>query len=284
MVAKAKPSVVEIKTSFGSGSGFVAGDKGLIVTNAHVVDSLLPGQPATVKLQDGRAVPARVVAFNAGKDLAFLQAAAPSGLTWRALPVSKEGVREGDSIVAMGHPFGLPFTVTRGIVSGVDERGNPFVDHVQHDAGVNPGNSGGPLLNAKGEVVGVNVAILSPSGAFNGISFAISAKDLGSALEQYARIGNIDTARLGIIVNPLDARAPDYGAFVEAVRPSSPAEAAGVKPGDVIVSMDGKAFLDPGKAPEGLQRAAVRKAPDSPVEIQVVRGSRLLTLELPGGK
>jgi S1-C subfamily serine protease/membrane protease YdiL (CAAX protease family) len=280
MVQSVKPAVVMIRSGGSLGSGFIVSKDGLVVTNAHVVGEAGQGGAVLVVFNGGFQVQARVVAFHAGRDLALLQLPVKKGMSVPFLPLAKAGPREGDEVVALGYPYGLPFSVSRGVVSGIDGRGTPFLEHLQHDASVNPGNSGGPLLNPYGEVEGVNSSIMSAGGGFDGISFAISLEDLRAALQQYQRIGNIDTAYLGIIFHPASRSAQGFGAFVEEVRPGAPAALAGIKAGDILVSVDGRSLIDPSEAVENLGQYLARKTPESRLSIQVVRGGELKTIEV----
>jgi S1-C subfamily serine protease/membrane protease YdiL (CAAX protease family) len=286
LVAKVKPSVVNVivrtPRGMGTGSGFIVHPKGLFVSNAHVVGDTpvggfvgvrIPGVPMEIK--------AKVLAVNHDKDLAFVALPMrPDGKPWPAVPLASS-IREGEKVLAMGYPRGLPFTVSEGIVSGVGHRGNMFVSHVQTDAAINPGNSGGPLFNMRGEVVGVNTQIFTMSGGSEGLGFSISAPDVINALAQFTATGDMATASMGIIVNLSDPAAPESGVLVEYARWDSPAEKAGLRRHDLIVSVAGRPVEAGGQ--EGAQQLAALLAKSKPgdkVELVVLREDAPVTLTL----
>lgn len=266
-----KPAVVMVVTKTGSGSGWIVSSEGFIVTNAHVVDGA--GPIVMIRLNNGQQVPAKVLAANGDKDIAFLQLP-PAVNGWPTVKLGDSGALvEGSRIVAMGYPLGLPFSVTEGIVSGVGFRGNLHVSHLQHDAAVNPGNSGGPLFNAQGEVIAMNTAIATQGGGFDGVSFAIPAADIQKAMAQFAAKGHIASSWLGVIVDQrAQAGMMEPVVRVEVVRPGSPADKAGLKAGDLIVGVGGEAFPADGQgALQGLARALAHSDPDAKVELSVIR-------------
>jgi len=238
-----------------AGSGVIFDAKnGLIVTNAHVVEN---ASEITVTLQDGRDLKATVVGSDQPSDVAVLKlnmsgGAVPQGggaLTQIALGDSSK-IEVGDFVVAIGNPFGLAHTVTSGIVSGLSRSGiNPdgYEDFIQTDASINPGNSGGALVNLKGELIGINTAILSRSGGNIGIGFAIPVNMAHSVMEQLLRFGSIKRGQLGVsiytvtsdIAHSLGLQSAS-GALVSQVVEGSSAEKAGIKPGDVITSINGQ--------------------------------------------
>ena len=229
-----------------AGSGVIFDAKnGYIVTNAHVVDN---ATEITVTLQDGRDLTATVVGSDVPSDVAVLKVPT-EGLTQVALGDSTK-LEVGDFVVAIGNPFGLQNTVTSGIVSGLGRSNiNPdgYEDFIQTDASINPGNSGGALVNLRGELVGINSAILSRSGGNIGIGFAIPVNLARSVMDQLIKYGSVKRGLLGVNIYSLT---PDMakslnlpstqGVLVSQVNEGSAADKAGIKPGDVITSINGQ--------------------------------------------
>lgn len=234
----------------GLGSGaIVNAEKGYVLTNNHVIAK---ADKITVKLNDGREFKAKLVGTDPQSDVALIQIENPKNLTEIKFADSDK-LRVGDFAVAIGNPFGLGQTVTSGIVSALGRStGNSdkgYENYIQTDAAVNQGNSGGPLINLQGELVGINTAIISPSGGNAGIAFAIPSNMARNIANQILEYGEVKRGMLGIKggeLNPdlakefgIDAQ---KGAFVSEVLPKSAAEKAGLKAGDVIVEMNGKAI------------------------------------------
>ena len=225
------------------GSGVIVSKEGHILTNNHVIKGMTT---IAVQLTDGRAVPARFIGSDASTDIAVLQINVPNLVP---LPLGdSDKARVGQVVFAIGNPFGLQETVTQGIISarGRRARRDSDVEFLQTDAAVNQGNSGGPLLNLRGEIIGINTAIFSETGGNVGISFAVPANVARRTLESVLATGRAIRGYLGVelqAMNPeiaglLGARDP-RGAIVVGVTAGSPAEAAGLQPGDIIRKIAG---------------------------------------------
>ena len=242
-------------TPRGTGSGFVWDGAGHVVTNAHV---LAGAGTASVRLPGGRARPARLVGVDRRHDLAVLQV---QGMGLAPLPVGTSAdLQVGQSVFAIGNPFGLDFTLTTGVVSALGreiptDRGGTIRGLVQTDAAINPGNSGGPLLDSAGRLIGVNTAIVSPSGASAGIGFAVPVDVVARVVPQLIARGRYDPPALGVVGDPradawLARSGRGAGVIVLDVAPGGPAEAAGLQgavetedgivPRDVIEAVDGE--------------------------------------------
>ncbi len=228
----------------GVGSGFIVSADGIILTNAHVVDD---ADEVTVKLTDKREFTAKVLGADKTTDIAVLKIAAHD------LPYVRIGdpktTKVGEWVVAIGQPFGFENTVTAGIVSAKSRSlpGDSYVPFIQTDAAVNPGNSGGPLFNLKGEVIGVNSQIFSRSGGFQGLAFAVPIDVAMQVKDEIQHEGKVSHGRLGIAIQEVNqALAQNFGlksptgALVAQVEKGSPGEKAGLKSGDVILKLDGK--------------------------------------------
>lgn len=232
----------------GQGSGVIINAaKSYVLTNNHVVEG---ADKITVKLEDGREFKAKLVGADAMSDVALLQLDGASNLTEIKMADSDK-LRVGDFTVAIGNPFGLGQTVTSGIVSalgrstGYSDKG--YENYIQTDAAVNQGNSGGPLINLKGELIGINTAIISPSGGNAGIAFAIPSNMANNLVQQIIEFGEVKRGMLGIKGGELNASlAKEFnleaqqGAFISEVLDGSAADKAGIKAGDVITELNGQ--------------------------------------------
>ncbi len=233
---------------FGLGSGFIVSADGYIVTNAHVVEN---AEQILVRLTDKRELKAKVIGVDLRSDVAVVKVEATN------LPIVKIGdtrkLRPGEWVIAIGSPYGFSNTVTAGIVSATSREnlgGDPNMDAVpfiQTDVAVNPGNSGGPLINMRGEVVGINSQIFSRTGSFAGISFAIPIDYAYHVAEQLIKTGHVTRGRIGVGIANVNKDLADslglskaQGAAVGNVEEGSPAAKAGLAPGDVIVRIDGR--------------------------------------------
>jgi serine protease Do len=263
------------------GSGFVSDRNGIVVTNAHVIEG---ASRITVTLLDGRELEADVLGSDRDADIAVLKVKA-TGLP--ALPIGKSSdLMIGETVIAVGNPFGLSHTVTTGVLSAIgrtvpSDRGERiFTDFLQTDASINPGNSGGPLLNIEGEVVGINCAIISGA---SGIGFAIPADRARRVIDDLLRFGELQPlwsgARL-LTVDPELAQRYDLpvkrGAMVFRLYPDSPAVAAGLAEKDVIVSMGGHAVA----AREDVTTALYTATAGAAVQAEVRRGAKTIKVEL----
>lgn len=232
------------------GSGFIISADGTIVTNNHVVKG---ARTLSVTLDDGTVLPAKVIGTDPRTDIAILKVDAPHPLPFIQLGNSRN-VKAGEWVVAMGNPFGLSSTVTAGIVSAVsrDIGAGPYDQFIQIDAPINQGNSGGPLFTQDGKVIGMNTAILSPTGGSVGIGFAIPSDMIRTVSAQLEKTGKVVRGYVGVEaqeITPATAQAMHLkvndGALLAGVQPDSPAAQAGLEPGDVIQSVNGTKITTP---------------------------------------
>jgi serine protease Do len=265
----------------GVGSGVIVSDDGLVITNNHVVEG---ADEVIVELADGREFMAAEIKTDPESDLAVVKLADARGL-----PVAKLGDSDklsiGDWVIAIGNPFELETTVSAGIISGKGRELGSIrrAQFLQTDAAINPGNSGGPLVNLNGEVVGINTAIASNSGGYQGIGFAIPVNLAKWVTGQLIDKGTVERAFIGVQMGPLDRRmaeklgvADRKGVLVSDVVPESPAAVAGVQPLDVITGFDGQAIDGPRTLQEMVERSALDKAH----KLTVLRDGKPLTLEV----
>lgn len=264
------------------GSGVIVNAaKGLVVTSAHVVEN---ATEIGVTLGDGSEVPAKVVGSAADIDIAVLRIPA-NGLKTE-LPVDDTDMpKVGDFVVAIGNPFGLGQTASLGIVSATGRSGlgiEGYEDFIQTDAAINPGSSGGALIDLSGRLVGINTAILSPSGANAGIGFAIPMHMVKNSIDQIEQFGSVSRARLGVAIEDLTAAKAasrgitgvTRGALITGIVPGTAAASAGLKVGDVVTGLDGH----PIDGATALRNAVGLMRPQTSVMLTVVRGKETLSL------
>jgi putative serine protease PepD len=280
------------------GSGFVFDEQGHIVTNQHVVDG---AQSVTVTFSDGSTYDATVVGSDPSTDLAVIKVDAPSSVLVPLRLGDSTRVQVGDGVVAIGSPFGLAQTVTTGIVSAVHREitapnNYAIPDAIQTDAAINHGNSGGPLLDLQGRVIGVNSQIESDSGGNDGVGFALPSQTVRTIVSQLLSSGKVEHAYLGVAIESIPTSAAGTlgtkaGAAVTEVRSGSPAAAAGLKAstgtktvdgqayptgGDVITAVDGRAVT----GADELRAAIDAKKPGEKVELTVLRNGKSTSVEV----
>jgi serine protease Do len=240
----------QIRAVEARGSGFIVSADGTVVTNNHVVKG---ARSLSVTLDDGTVLPAKVVGTDPRTDIAVLKIDAKKPLPFIQLGNSRD-VKPGEWVVAMGNPFGLGGSVTAGIVSAVsrDIGAGPYDQFIQVDAPINQGNSGGPLFTQDGKVIGMNTAILSPSGGSVGIGFAIPSDMIRTVTAQLEKTGHVTRGFVGVEaqqITPTTAQAmhlqDNAGALLAGVQPGSPADKAGLQPGDVIQAVNGTKVTNP---------------------------------------
>ena len=264
----------------GQGSGVIYEASGLVLTNAHVVDK---ADKVIVGLPDGRRVSGRVLGQDSLTDLAVVRLDQKG--PWPTAPLgNSDALQVGDWAIAVGNPFGLENTVTLGIVSNLNRNVSQLgisgkrLDLIQTDAAINPGNSGGPLLNASGEVVGINTLVRSGPGA--GLGFAIPINRARTIARQLATTGKASHPMVGIGLSPVPAPRPGApapaGAVVRSVMPGGPADRAGLQDGDVIVAIAGRKV----KAPADVVTAIDRHGVNQPISLEIVRAGQRQTIRM----
>jgi serine protease Do len=262
----------------GEGSGFIVSPDGIILTNAHVVRD---ANEVTVKLQDRREFRAKVLGSDPKTDVAVLK------IDGRNLPVVTLGntrnLQVGEWVLAIGSPYGLESTVTAGVVSakGRSLPGDGGVPFIQTDVAVNPGNSGGPLFNTRGEVVGINSQIYSQTGGYQGVSFAIPIDVAARIKDQIVATGKAQHAKLGVVVQDVNQGVADSfkldtveGALISNVERGGPGDKAGLKAGDIVRKVDGQPIISNGDLPAMMSIAR----PGQKVTLEVWRDGKPMTL------
>ncbi len=268
----------------GLGSGIIISPDGYIVTNNHVIDG---ATDIRVTMNDRRVLPAKLIGADPLTDLAVIKI---SGSGFPSLPWGDStALKPGQTVLAFGNPFNFRFTVTRGIVSALN-RPNPYTDDarkpgqfIQTDAAINPGNSGGPLVNSHGEVIGINTFLISPSGSFAGMGFAIPTQIARPVVDTLLKDGKIEHARMGVGINDVTPENAAFfhldnatGALVSQVEAGSPAAKAGLKVGDVITELNGKKMENSGQ----LQAAISTHRPGDKVSLGVFRDGKTVSLPI----
>lgn len=273
------------------GSGFIISADGYVVTNNHVIvaDGQGEVESITVTMPDGNEFPAKLIGRDAASDLAVLKITSPKPLPFVRFGDSRTA-RVGDWVIAIGNPFGLGGTVTSGIVSAVLRNtgtGSAYDRYLQTDASINRGNSGGPLFDMKGQVIGINNAIFSPTGGSVGIGFAIPAEIAAPIVEQLKAGRSIERGYLGVRIQSLNEDLADSlgiphnrGEFIQAVEPGQAAAAAGLQAGDVVVKVAGKDVT----REQTLSFLVANTAPGTRIPLELIRNGKRLTLTATVGK
>jgi serine protease Do len=267
------------------GSGFIVDTSGIVVTNNHVIAD---SDEISVIMNDGSKFKAEIVGVDKKTDLAVLKFKPTKPLIAVKFGDSDK-LRLGEWVIAIGNPFSLGGTVTAGIVSARnrDINSGPYDSYIQTDAAINRGNSGGPLFNLDGEVIGVNTLIISPSGGSIGIGFAVPSKTVAGVVDQLRQFGELRRGWLGVriqqvtdeIAESLNVK-PARGALIAGVDDKGPAKPAGIEPGDVIVTFDGKEI----KEPKDLSRVVADTAVGKEVEVVIIRKGNEQNLKVTLGR
>src|SRR5438105_7611460 len=255
------------------GSGFIVDTSGIAVTNNHVIAD---ADEINIIMNDGTKIKAELVGVDKKTDLAVLKFKPPAKPLVAVKFGDSDKLRLGEWVIAIGNPFSLGGTVTAGIVSARnrDINSGPYDSYIQTDAAINRGNSGGPLFNLDGEVIGVNTLIISPSGGSIGIGFAVPSKTVAGVVDQLRQFGELRRGWLGVriqsvtdeIAESLNIK-PPRGALVAGIDDKGPAKPAGIEPGDVVVKFDGKDVKDP----KDLSRVVADTAVGKEVDVVIIR-------------
>ena len=278
------PSQPQSRVEHGLGSGVIISPDGYIVTNNHVIDG---ATDIRVTMTDRRILPAKLVGADPLTDLAVIKV---DGSNLPNVPLGDSTkLHPGQTVLAFGNPLGFRFTVTRGIISALN-RPNPFAENrrapgefIQTDAAINPGNSGGPLVNVRGEVVGINTFLVSETGGFSGMGFAIPAQIVSPTVHTLIKYGKISHGYIGIGISDVTPEEAKYfhvdkasGAVITQVEPNSPGSKAGLKIGDVITELNGKAVNDAGE----LQVEVGQNQPGSTLRLKALRDGKPVDLSV----
>lgn len=274
------PEGAPSRPQISAGSGVIVdAANGYVISNHHVVQN---AQEITVTLKDRRRLRARLIGSDAATDIAILKIEAErlTALPWG----DSDRLRVGDFVVAIGNPFGLGQTVTSGIVSALGRSGlrvEGYEDFIQTDASINPGNSGGALASYEGRLIGINTAIIGPSGGSVGIGFAVPVSIVRSVMDQIIEYGEVRRGRLGVTLQDLTPELADSlnldgeeGALIAQVEPGSPADRAGIRGGDVVTAVDGR----PVRSATDLRNRVGLVRAGTGVQVTLLRGGRSQTL------
>jgi len=270
------------RVEHGIGSGVIISPDGYIVTNNHVVDGAMD---IRVTMSDRRILNAKLIGTDPLTDLAVIKV---NGTNFPSVPWGDSaGLRPGQTVLAFGNPFGFRFTVTRGIVSALN-RPNPYSTDarkpggfIQTDAAINQGNSGGPLVDARGEVIGINTFLISPSGAFSGMGFAIPSQIVRPTVDTLIKDGKVTHGYMGIGISDVTPENSKFfqvnsaeGAVVSQVQSNSPGAKAGLKVGDVITELNGQKVTDASQ----LQMEVSQKRPGTTINLEIMRDGKKVSL------
>src|SRR5580658_10164583 len=276
------PSQPQNRMEHGLGSGVIISPDGYIVTNNHVIDGAVD---IRVTMSDQEVLPAKLVGADPLTDLAVIKV---NRTNLPSVPFgNSSSLHPGQTVLAFGNPYGYRFTVTRGIISALN-RPNPDAsdrhkpgEFIQTDAAINPGNSGGALVNARGELIGINTFLISNSGSFSGMGFAIPAQIVQPTVETLIRDGKVTHPFIGIQIADVTPDNAKFfhmdkaaGALISEVQPDTPGAKAGLQSGDVVTELDGKAVADAGE----LQMTVGQKRPGETIHLQVVRDGKPMSV------
>jgi serine protease DegQ len=281
-----RPEAGPRQQAAGLGSGVIVSQDGYILTNNHVIDA---ADEIEVALNDGRKFTARVVGRDPETDMAMLQIHAPDQLPVMTF-ANRDSLKVGDVVLAIGNPFGVGQTVTMGIVSALGRSHlgiNTFENYIQTDAAINPGNSGGALVDASGNLVGINSAIYSRSGGSMGIGFAIPVSLARNVMEQIIQNGQVTRGWIGVEIQEVTTELAQSfslpetrGTLIAGVLRGGPADRAGIKPGDVLVAIDGQRLDNP----QQMLEHVAAMSPGGKAAFQMLRGRKPLELTVEVGR